>query len=89
MKLMVTVVGLDQVGIIARVSNALAEVRVNILDISQTILGDKFTMMMYVDMNETLLSINDLKQKLSVIEKEMHLAIQIYAEEIFNYMHKI
>lgn len=89
MKLIITVVGVDQVGIIARVSTELARLQVNILDISQTILSDKFTMMMSVEMNEEELSINELKKNLSSIENEMRLAIQVYAEEIFNYMHRI
>lgn len=89
MKLVITVVGKDQVGIIAKVSNILAENDVNILDISQTILQDKFTMMMYVEMNEKKINITDLKKEFDVMEKNMKLAIQIYAEEIFNSMHKI
>lgn len=89
MKLIVTVVGKDQVGIIAKVSTALAQLKVNILDISQTILGDKFTMMMYVDIDEKLTGISDLKAEMASLEKEIHLAIQVYSEEIFNYMHKI
>ena len=58
MKLVITVVGKDQVGIIAKVSNILADNDVNILDISQTILQDKFTMMMYVEMNEQKINIS-------------------------------
>ncbi len=89
MKLIVTVVGKDQVGIIAKVSANLAELKVNILDISQTILNDKFTMMMSVDLDESFTTITDLKKKLNILETDMHLAIQVYNEEIFNYMHKI
>lgn len=89
MKLVITVVGKDQVGIIAKVSTILAENDVNILDISQTILQDKFTMMMYVEMNEKKINITDLKKAFGTMEENMKLAIQIYAEEIFNSMHKI
>ncbi|MCH5149368.1 MAG: ACT domain-containing protein [Spirochaetales bacterium] len=89
MKLVITVVGKDQVGIIAKVSTVLAENDVNILDISQTILQDKFTMMMYVEMNEKKINITDLKKAFGSMEENMKLAIQIYAEEIFNSMHKI
>ena len=84
MKLVITVVGKDQVGIIAKVSNILADNDVNILDISQTILQDKFTMMMYVEMNEQKINITDLKKAFEPMEENMKLAIQIYAEEIFN-----
>lgn len=89
MKLVITVVGKDQVGIIAKVSNILADNGVNILDISQTILQDKFTMMMYVEMNEQKINVTDLKKAFEPMEQNMKLVIQIYAEEIFNSMHKI
>ena len=77
MKLVITVVGKDQVGIIAKVSNILADNDVNILDISQTILQDKFTMMMYVEMNEQKINITDLKKAFEPMEENMKLAIQI------------
>ena len=89
MKLVITVVGKDQVGIIAKVSNIRADNGVNILDISQTILQDKFTMMMYVEMDDQKINISDLKKAFEPMEQNMKLAIQIYAEEIFNSMHKI
>ena len=89
MKLVITVVGKDQVGIIAKVSNILADNGVNILDISQTILQDKFTMMMYVEMDTEKINISDLKKAFEPMEQNMKLAIQIYAEEIFNSMHNI
>ena len=69
MKLVITVVGKDQVGIIAKVSNILADNGVNILDISQTILQDKFTMMMYVEMDTEKINISDLKKHLSLWNK--------------------
>ena len=80
MKLVITVVGKDQVGIIAKVSNILADNGVNILDISQTILQDKFTMMMYVEMDTQKINISDLKKAFEPMEQNMKLAIQIYAE---------
>ena len=89
MKLVITVVGKDQVGIIAKVSNILADNGVNILDISQTILQDKFTMMMYVEMDTEKINISDLKKAFEPMEQNMKLAIQIYAEEIFNSMRKL
>lgn len=89
MKLVITVVGRDQVGIIAKVSNILADSNVNILDISQTTLQDKFTMMMYVEQDEVSITMSELKKKLNTLESTMNLAIQVYSEEIFNFMHKI
>ncbi len=87
MKLVITVIGKDQVGIIAKVSNVLADSNVNILDISQTILHDKFTMLMSVEAPDTGVSINDIKKNLE--NTGMNMIFQIYHEDIFNYMHKI
>jgi len=89
MKLIITVVGRDQIGIIAKVTNILADNGVNILDIRQTIMSDKFTMMMSVEQDEKMITIAGLKEKLNLLEKNMALAIQVYSEEIFNFMHKI
>ena len=89
MKAIVTVIGKDKSGIIAEVCTLLANSKVNILDISQTILQDKFTMMMYVEMDDQKINISDLKKAFEPMEQNMKLAIQIYAEEIFNSMHKI
>jgi len=87
MKAVITVVGCDKVGIIAKVSNVLAETNVNILDISQTIMQDMFTMIMLVDMTNADLKI--VTEKLNVIEKEMGLSIHIQNQELFNSMHRI
>ena len=89
MKAIITVVGKDQVGIIAAVSSELARVNVNILDISQTILQDNFTMMMSVDLTGSRVSLKQLKVQLSEIGKHMSLIINIYSEELFNSMHRI
>ncbi|HHW38540.1 MAG TPA: ACT domain-containing protein [Bacillales bacterium] len=84
----VSVIGKDQVGIIARVTNVLADNNVNILDISQTILQDFFTMMMLVDVSG-IENLDSLQQKFDGISKEMGLKINIQLEEIFQAMHRI
>ena len=84
----VSVIGKDQVGIIAKVTNVLAENSVNILDISQTILQDFFTMMMLVDVSE-IENLDSLQQKFDGISEEMGLKINIQLEEIFQAMHRI
>ena len=76
MKAIITVLGKDQVGIIAGVSSLLARWNVNVLDISQTILQENFTMVM-------------LTEKLSALGAEMDIAIRMQREDIFNAMHKI
>ena len=86
-KAVITVIGKDTVGIIAKVSNLLFENNINILDISQTIMQDLFTMIMLVDIKNV--QVGDLQEKLDVIAKEMNLSIRVQNEEIFNSMHRI
>lgn len=89
MKAIITVVGRDRVGIIAAVSAMLAEVSVNILDISQTIMQDNFTMMMSVDLAKSSVSLKELKGRLNGLGERMGLVINIYNEELFNSMHRV
>lgn len=89
MKAIVTVVGEDRKGIIAKVSNVLYENGVNIQDISQTIMQSMFTMIMLVDLHSSDISIQDLSDKLSVVAEEMGLSIHVQREEIFTSMHRI
>jgi ACT domain-containing protein len=84
----VTVVGKDQVGIISKVTTVLAEHKMNIHDISQTILQDYFTMMMIVEMeNKDLLE--DLLEAFEQVETEMNLTISVQLEDVFQAMHRI
>ena len=87
MKAVITVIGKDKVGIIAKVSALLLKHNINILDISQTIMQDLFTMIMLVDMQGT--SVSDLKDGIQEIENEMNLSIRVQNEDIFNSMHRI
>ncbi len=89
MKAIVTVVGKDQKGIIAKVSNILFENNVNIVDISQTIMQDMFTMIMMVEFESAKVSVADISDKLAVAENEMGLSIHVQREEIFKSMHRI
>lgn len=89
MKAIVTVVGKDQKGIIAKVSNILFENSVNIIDISQTIMQDMFTMIMMIEFDSKDVSIADINDKLVAAEKEMGLSIHVQREEIFQSMHRI
>ena len=89
MKAIVTVIGKDQVGIIATVCTLLSEQSVNILDISQTILQDSFTMAMVVELSASSASIGELGQLLSEVGEPRHLSIRIQREDIFNAMHRI
>ena len=84
MKAIVTVIGKDQVGITAAVCSLLAQHSINILDISQTILQEYFTMVMLVDTAACDKSIVEISQLL-----ERGLSIRIQREDIFNAMHRI
>ncbi|WP_373197692.1 ACT domain-containing protein [Enterococcus faecium] len=88
MKAILTVVGKDKVGIIAGVSQKLAELNINILDVSQTIMEDYFTMMMMLQMQPET-DLEAIKQALSQVENTLGVKISIQNEEIFNAMHKL
>ena len=89
MKAVVTVVGKDRVGIIAEVCTDLASFRVNVLDISQTVMQGYFTMMMVVEVSESTVPVAELAQKLEEQGKEMGLSIRLQREEIFQAMHRV
>ncbi len=89
MRAVITVIGKDRVGIIAGVSNILAESNVNILDITQTIMQDVFTMITLVDISKCNIPFDNLSEKLENKGVEMGLKIQIQHEDIFNTMHRI
>ena len=88
-KTIITVVGHDQVGIIARVCTYIANNRVNILDISQTIVQGYFNMMMIVDTNEAPKDFNTFASELEQIGEEIGVNIKAQREEIFDMMHRI
>ena len=89
MKAIVTVVGKDRVGIIASVCIKLAEYNVNVLDITQTVLQDYFTMMMVVDVSKCSIPVAELVELLDAQGKEMALSIRLQREDIFEAMHRI
>ena len=89
MKAIVTVVGKDQVGIIAGVCNRLAEYNINVLDISQTIMKGYFTMMMVVDLALCTTAFDVLSREMKADGEEKCLSIRIQREDIFDAMHKL
>ena len=88
-KAIVTVVGHDCVGIIARVATLLAEYGVNVLDISQTVMNEYFTMVMLVDVQGCTAEFTVLRDALNRLGEEMALSIRIQHEDIFNAMHSV
>ncbi len=85
----ITVVGKDTVGIIAKVCTYLAENSINILDISQTIVQEYFNMMMIVEMNKMTKSFEEVADELANVGKELGVQVKCQREEIFNMMHRI
>ncbi len=88
-KCVITVVGKDTVGIIAKVCAYLAETGINILDISQTIVSGYFNMMMIVDMTSPSKSYDDVISDLDKLGEEIGVLIKCQREEIFDMMHRI
>ena len=88
-KTIITVVGKDSVGIIAKVCTYLAEHKINILDISQTIVQGFFNMMMVVDMNDAEKDFNLVSSELEKIGEEIGCIIKVQREDIFDKMHRI
>ena len=89
MRAIVTVIGKDQVGIIASVCALLAEHNVNVLDISQTILQDYFTMIMLVDLATSTVDFATLQRELKEEGEAIGVDIRIQHQELFDSMHKI
>lgn len=89
MKAIVTVIGQDHVGIIAEVCALLSANKINIEDISQTVLQDYFTMIMMVDVAEKTPDFDALRQQLDEKGSQMGLSIRIQREDIFRAMHRI
>lgn len=88
-KAIITVVGKDTIGIIAKVSTYLSESRVNILDISQTIVSGYFNMMMIVDVADMAKSFSDCRRELEEIGEALGVSVKCQREEIFEKMHRI
>lgn len=88
-KALVSVTGVDRPGIIAKVSTALYEMNVNVLEISQTILDGYFTMLMIVDMTACTTAFENVVSKLNVVGEELGELVQIQRADIFDAMHRI
>ena len=88
-KAVVTVLGQDKVGITAKICGVLAETNINILDISQTIVGGYFNMVMVVDITEAKDTFDETAEKLYAVGEEHGMKIKIQHTEIFDAMHRI
>lgn len=88
-KVVITVVGKDTVGIIAKVCTYLAEAKINILDISQTIVSGYFNMMMIIDMTSSNKTFDEMSAELDKTGEDIGVSIKCQREEIFDMMHRI
>lgn len=88
-KAVITVIGKDMVGILAKVSALCAEKGVNVLEVTQSVLQDLFAMVMLVDITKATVRVADLADIFDKLGEEMDLKIHIMHEDIFNSMHKI
>ncbi|WP_337603072.1 ACT domain-containing protein [Acidaminococcus timonensis] len=89
MRIVMTIVGVDKVGIIAKASTLLADNNVNIMNINQNIDNGFFNMVLIGDLDNAKVSVQDLKEKASALGRSLGLEIRVQSEEIFTAMHRI
>ena len=89
MNAVVSVIGKDRVGILARVSTDCANANANVLEVTQTLLRDTFAMTMLVDIDHISMELSDFVTHMEQVGKEMGLVIHVMHEDIFNSMHRI
>ncbi|MCX8617584.1 ACT domain-containing protein [Gilliamella sp. B2923] len=89
MKTILTVIGKDQTGIIAGISQKLFELDINILDVSQTIMDEYFTMIMLLDLSKIKVSFDEVKTSLTQTGDRLKVKVNIQLEEIFDAMHRL
>lgn len=89
MNAIITVVGSDKVGIIAKVTQYLSDHKINIADITQTILSGNFVMMMMVELEKADISIDELRNDMAKKAEEMGVEINIMSEKVFSAMHRV
>jgi len=88
-KAVITVIGKDMVGILAKVSAVCAEKGMNVLEVTQSILQDMFVMVMLVDISHATAEVSELSDQFGALGQSLNLKIHIMHEDIFNSMHKI
>lgn len=84
-----TVTGIDHTGIIAAVSQALAQNQVNIINVSQTLMDEYFTMIMQLEFDENQVGLTQVQAAMATVEQTEGLVIKVQAEALFNAMHKL
>lgn len=88
-KAVITVIGKDMVGILAKVSDMCAKSDINVLEVTQSILQDLFVMVMLVDMSRSSMAVAELAEQMDGLGQSMGMKIHVMHEDIFNSMHRI
>ena len=89
MRAVITVIGKDIVGILAKVSTECALVNINIIEVTESVLQDLFAMIMLVDISKSKIEFSEFVDKMNTLSQKENLNIQVMHEDIFNCMHKI
>lgn len=89
MKAVITVIGKDMVGILAKVSAVCADKGVNVIEVTQSILQDMFAMIMMVDISAATVPISELSDEFDKLGEQLGLKIHVMHEDVFNSMHRI
>ncbi|MBR5479881.1 MAG: ACT domain-containing protein [Clostridia bacterium] len=89
MRTIISVIGKDAVGIIAKISAILSSHKINVLDITQSVLDDMFVMVMLADISQSLVDFPSLVSELDSLGNELGLKIHTMHEDVFNSMHRI
>ena len=89
MKAVITVIGKDSVGILAKVSEACSKADVNIVEVSQSVLQDMFAMIMLVEIDKSNIGFEQLRTNLKAVGESTNTKVHVMHEDIFNSMHRI
>ena len=89
MKAVITVIGRDTVGVVAKVSAVCAELNINIEDVSQSIMQDMFCMIMLVDLNHCTVESAAMRERFTALGNEMQMQVTVTRQEVFDAMHTV
>jgi ACT domain-containing protein len=89
MRAVITVIGKDTVGILAKISASCAEYKINVLEVTQSVLQDMFVMIMMVDISNCDIPFTEFAEKMSALGNKLDLSVHTMHEDIFNSMHRI
>ena len=89
MKAVITVIGKDSVGILAKVSEACSKADVNIVEVTQSVLQDMFAMIMLVEIDKSIIGFEQLRTNLKAVGESTNIKVHVMHEDIFNSMHRI